>query len=177
MRRFAGYGRRTRTCNIFAANSSFSGGSGAARASRCWRLIYREELDLFRRVLSQGRHDKNKIYSLHDPIVLCIGKGKAHKKWEFGRKASVAMTRDSGVIVGTVSFEENWWDGDTLWMTMIQSRNVAQKSVKSALVDRRYQGVSEVSGVKILAPHRKKKDGNLLPETEGPKAVRPKGSH
>lgn len=130
------------------------------KADRIWVKAYREEMDLYKRVLSQGRHDKNKIYSLHDPTVLCIGKGKVHKKWEFGRKASVAMTRDGGVIVGAVSFEENVWDGDTLDMTLIQAQSVSEKDYKSALVDRGYQGRTEVSGVAILAPHKKKKTGS-----------------
>jgi IS5 family transposase len=129
------------------------------KADRIWVKAYREELDLYKRVLSQQRHDKNKIYSLHDPTVLCIGKGKAHKKWEFGRKASVAMTRDSGVIVGAVSFEENLWDGDTLDLTLIQAMEISEKEYRSALVDRGYQGRSNVSGVEILPPHRKKKTG------------------
>jgi transposase, IS5 family len=130
------------------------------KAGRIWVKAYEEELDLYKQVLSQDRHDKNKIYSLHDPTVLCIGKGKAHKKWEFGRKASVAMTRDSGVIVGAVSFEENIWDGDTLDMTIIQAQSVSEKDYKSALVDRGYQGRTEVSGVQILPPSRRKKTGS-----------------
>jgi len=129
------------------------------KADRIWVKAYREELDLYKGVLSQKRHDKSKIYSLHDPTVLCIGKGKAHKKWEFGRKASVAMTRDSGVIVGAVSFDENIWDGDTLDMTLIQARDASEKDYKSVLVDRGYQGKTEVSGMEILAPHKKKKTG------------------
>jgi IS5 family transposase len=70
-------------------------------------LLYPEKLELIERVLQQKRHDKNKVYSLHDPEVLCIAKGKAHKKYEFGRKASVTMLRDSGVIVSAVSFKDN----------------------------------------------------------------------
>ena len=31
-----------------------------------------------------------KVYSLHAPEVECIGKGKAHKPYEFGVKVSVA---------------------------------------------------------------------------------------
>jgi IS5 family transposase len=33
-----------------------------------------------------------KVYSLHAPEVECIGKGKAHKHYEFGVKVSVATT-------------------------------------------------------------------------------------
>ena len=40
----------------------------------------------------QKRNDKNKLYSVHAPVVYCISKGKAqrHKRYEFGCKVSVA---------------------------------------------------------------------------------------
>ena len=36
------------------------------------------------------RQRGRKVYSLHAPEVECIGKGKAHKPYEFGVKVSVA---------------------------------------------------------------------------------------
>ncbi len=39
-------------------------------------------LALFKRVLTQEKCSKNEIYSLHEPDVYCIAKGKAHKKYE-----------------------------------------------------------------------------------------------
>lgn len=51
--------------------------------------------DLFavtRRIHEQERKDKGKIYSVHEPHVECISKGKAHKRYEFGCKVSVAAT-------------------------------------------------------------------------------------
>src|SRR5450631_1279924 len=48
-------------------------------------------LSLARRVRAQERGQRGpKIYSLHAPEVECIGKGKAHKPYEFGVKVSVA---------------------------------------------------------------------------------------
>ena len=40
----------------------------------------RASLDIFIKVLNQTTKSKNKIYSLHQPQVYCIAKGKAHKK-------------------------------------------------------------------------------------------------
>lgn len=42
------------------------------------------QLALFSGVLKQKRKDTNKVYSLHEPGVECISKGKEHKKYEFG---------------------------------------------------------------------------------------------
>ncbi len=71
-------------------------------------------LELFKRVLSQKRSDSNKIYSLHEPHVQCISKGKEHKKYEFGNKVSLMITKTTGVIVGALSLEKYDYDGHTL---------------------------------------------------------------
>ena len=36
---------------------------------------------------------------LHQPQVLCIAKGKAHKKYEFGSKVCLGVTKISGIFV------------------------------------------------------------------------------
>jgi len=137
------------------------------KASKTWKLLHREELDLYKGVLRQERYGKNKVYSLHDPTVKCIGKGKAHVEYEFGRKASVVMLRDSGVIVGASSFEENLYDGDTLDDSLWSMRRLTGKFPRSCLVDRGYRGRTEVLGVKIdvigkvskkLTPYAQKKE-------------------
>ena len=52
---------------------------------------YSDELDLFQRVLGQNRQDKNKVYSLYEPEVVSISKGKEHKKYELGSKVSITV--------------------------------------------------------------------------------------
>ena len=59
------------------------------------RLLERAE-----RIRQQQPKDKNKLYALHAPEVECIGKGKARKPYEFGVKASIAVTHKSGLMVG-----------------------------------------------------------------------------
>ena len=61
---------------------------------------HQKTLSLYQRVLKQKRGDKNKIYSLHEPHIYCMSKGKDHKKYEFGTKASVAKTRDANILIG-----------------------------------------------------------------------------
>jgi len=39
-----------------------------------------------------AHHASRKVYSLHAPEVECIGKGKAHRRYEFGVKVSIATT-------------------------------------------------------------------------------------
>src|SRR5699024_5408872 len=52
------------------------------------------------RLLTQQRQDKNKLYSVHAPEVECIAKGKAHKRYEYGCKASFSTTSRGNWIVG-----------------------------------------------------------------------------
>ena len=58
------------------------------------------------RLLKQTHQSKNKLYSLHEPNVDCISKGKAHKRYEFGVKASIAVTAKESFIVGARSYPE-----------------------------------------------------------------------
>jgi transposase, IS5 family len=56
-------------------------------------IVLGRMLALARRVLEQKQHRRGpKVYSLHAPEVECIGKGKAHRPYEFGVKVSVATT-------------------------------------------------------------------------------------
>jgi len=59
------------------------------------RFYFDDELSLARRLLTQEKHSKNKLYSLHAPEVECLCKGKAHKRYEFGVKASITVTNRS----------------------------------------------------------------------------------
>ena len=57
------------------------------------RAAFARALSLASTVRHQKQHQRgNKINSLHAPEVECIGKGKAHKPYEFGVNVSVATT-------------------------------------------------------------------------------------
>ena len=92
------------------------------------------ELDLFRKVLSQTRQSKQKIYSLHEPEVSCIAKGKDHKKYEFGSKISFAITKTTNVIVSVVTFKGNPYDGDTLKDTLHFHKQITGARAKKQLL-------------------------------------------
>lgn len=98
-----------------------------------------------------------KVYSLHEPDVLCIGKGKEHKKYEFGRKASIAVTKTTGVIVGAMSFNKNIFDGHTLPDVLEQVWQTTEVCPEVAICDRGYRGRKKVGDTSILTPGRPKK--------------------
>jgi transposase, IS5 family len=120
------------------------------------REEHREHFALYRRVLRQQLSDRNKIYSLHEPQVYCLAKGKEHKKYEFGSKASVVMTKTAGVIVGAVAHAENLYDGDALRPALQQTKAITGQQPARAIVDRGYRGRKEVDGTEVLLPGKPK---------------------
>jgi IS5 family transposase len=133
---------------------------------------YEAELKLFERVLAQKKGDKNKIYSLHEPKVYCMSKGKAHKRFEFGSKVSITLTKNSGVAVGAYNFEENIYDGHTLPEVLEQTKRLTGKEPKVAIVDRGYRGVSLVGKTEIIKPKNPKKDATPYEKTKARKRFR-----
>ena len=100
---------------------------------------------LAERVSTQKRRDPlPKVYSLHAPAVECIGKGKAHKPYEFGCKVSVAATNSrppGGQFVAHVkAFHGNPYDGHTLRQVIEEMERWTGISAERIYVDKGYQG-------------------------------------
>lgn len=109
---------------------------------------YDELLSTFKKILLQRRNSSHKIYSIHEPDVQCISKGKEHKKYEFGNKVSIIRSA-TGVILGASSFR-NEYDGHTIDKSLEQVRRLTGKSIKRLAGDRGYRGKQEISGTQIL---------------------------
>ena len=117
-----------------------------------------ELLVLARRLLLQQRSDKNKLYSLHAPEVECIGKGKAHKKYEFGCKVSVVTTSRDNWIIGIEALHNNPFDGHTLKGALKQMKRIVGWEADNAYVDKGYKGNPKQLGqTNIHLANRRKK--------------------
>jgi len=116
---------------------------GALRA----RLV--EMIALVNRLLAQKPKDSKKLYSLHEPAVDCISKGKAHKRYEFGTKVSVATTNRGGFVVGMRALSGNPYDGHTLHEALEQVEILTDQRPEMAFVDRGYRGHG-VENVKVF---------------------------
>jgi IS5 family transposase len=112
--------------------------------------MYNSSIDLFRKVLSQTKNSKHKIYSLHEPDVLCVSKGKEHKKYEFGNKVSV-ITSIRGVILGALSFR-NEYDGHTIDSALEQVRRMTGKAPELLAGDRGYRGQKQSGDTRVEIP-------------------------
>ena len=95
-------------------------------------------LERAKAILVQQKNDKNKIYSFHEDVE-CIAKGKAHKKYEFGNKASFATTSRNGFVLSALSFR-NEFDGDTLKATLEQAQEFSGQQIIKAYCDNGYRG-------------------------------------
>lgn len=118
-------------------------------------------LEFYTRVCQQSPADSDKIYSLHEPDVSCIAKGKVHKKYEFGAKISVSRTAHKGVIVGMLNFQGNPYDGNTIAPSLQQIQRIVAslggQKPKTIVYDRGGRGRSTIDGVTIKTPGNTKK--------------------
>lgn len=99
-----------------------------------------ELLSVAKKIHRQEKHDKNKVYSVHEAQVQCIAKGKAGKKYEYGTKASVAVTSRGGWLLGALGLRGKPYDGHTLKEQLEQVQRMTPVAVKEAYVDMGYRG-------------------------------------
>ena len=106
---------------------------------------YAEAFYLYMRVLLQEKNTPNKIYSLHELDAYAINKGKDHKGYEFGTKASIVTTKKSGIIIGVTAHKTNIHDSKTLQEVLTNAINTTNTPIAEAICDRGYKGCKEVT--------------------------------
>ena len=111
---------------------------------------YQEKIDICMKFVNGEKIDGHKIYSLHEPDVVCISKGKDHKKYEFGNKVSIVRLW-SGLIVGALSFR-NEYDGHTIDDSMEQVRRLYDRPIRTVAGDRGYRGQATCGDAKVMIP-------------------------
>ena len=122
---------------------------------------FKNEMAKAQKIYAQANNPKepDKIYSWHAPEVECIAKGKAHKKYEFGCKASIASTNKSNFIVGAMAHHGRPYDGHTLRKVLEQVEKLTGIKVDESNVDLGYRGhgiTKEEDGIEVILSHQKK---------------------
>lgn len=124
------------------------------------------------RLHAQERTDSNKLYSLHEQEVMCISKGKAHRRYEFGQKVSVATSNRGNWIVGVDLCQRNPYDGHTLAKALVTVEQTTGVKVTHAYVDMGYRGHDYVglahvhlagSSTRLLSRTKKKRRSAVEP--------------
>lgn len=116
--------------------------------------FYKNQLDMYQKVINQKRGDKNKIYSLHKPFTCCIAKGKAHKQYEFGNKVGLIINPKSLIVMAINSYAGNPHDSNTIEPLIDQIERNIQHKPKELIYDRGGRGKKEIRGVKISTPNK-----------------------
>jgi len=116
--------------------------------------VFAKPLSLSHRVLTQQRRQKGpKVYSLHAPEVECIGKGKAHKPYEFGVKVSLATTvapaKGGQFILHAKSLPGAPYDGHTLESVIPDIEATTGARLSRVLADAGYKGHKTPPGYKF----------------------------
>ena len=107
--------------------------------------VFALPLALARRVKDQRQRERGrKVYSLHAPEVECIGKGKAHKPYEFGVKVSVATPlnrcRGGQFVAHVKALPGNPYDGHTLASVIPQIETTVGAELARIITDAGYKG-------------------------------------
>jgi IS5 family transposase len=97
-------------------------------------------LGLIERLMAQKPKDKDKLYALHAPEVVCIAKGKARTPYEFGAKIGIAVTNREGLVLAAKAFAGNPYDGHTLAATLDQAAAISGVAAERVYVDKGYRG-------------------------------------
>ena len=108
-------------------------------------IVLERMLALCRRVLEQKQRQRGpKVYSLHAPEVECIGKGKAHRPYEFGVKVSVATTlsraKGGQFVTHVKALPGNPYDGHKLATVIPEMEALIGNTIERVLADKGYRG-------------------------------------
>lgn len=106
-------------------------------------------LEIAKKIASQKKSSKDKIYSVHEPEVECISKGKSHKRYEFGCKVSVMTTNRSNWIVAAKAHHGRPYDGHTIPSILNQAKKITGRLPTNVYEDKGYRGSAPPKGVTV----------------------------
>ena len=117
------------------------------------------------RLLNQygDRSVKPRLYSLHEPEVVCITKGKARTRYEFGSKVSVVTTAKEGFVLDCQALAGNPYDGHTVDTALKRVLLHTSKMPEHLLADRGYRGSESTFLSKIHITGKRRGRGKAHP--------------
>jgi IS5 family transposase len=119
---------------------------GAGKISKRLSLM----LARAKRLHGQQVKDKNKLYAMHAPEVVCMSKGKAHKTYEFGSKVGLVTSVKGNWVLSALNFVGNPYDGHTLAASLADAAQITGHTIKRAVTDQGYRGHGVDSAIEVL---------------------------
>ena len=140
-----------------------------------------ELVDLSKKLIAQDKTTpgKEKIYSVHEPQVECIAKGKVHKRYEFGVKAGFVTASRTNWVLGAMALPGNPYDGNTLTKMLEQAEKLSGVRPEHAYCDLGYRG-HDYKGecdVQVVNRFRKRKPRAILRWWKRRSAIEPVIGH
>lgn len=141
--------------------------------------FFQDLLGKANQLISQTKTSPNKLYSLHAPEVECIGKGKAHKRYEFGCKVSLVITHKEGLALSAQALHGNPYDGHTLKGALTQAEQLSGIKIEQAFVDKGYKGCKKQKseGLEIFMSGQKGLSRSLKRALKRRSAIEPHIGH
>ena len=138
-------------------------------------------VELSRRIIAQDKDTpgKDKVYSVHEPQVECIAKGKVHKRYEFGVKAGFVTASRTNWILGAMALPGNPYDGNTLSKVLEQAEEICGVKPQHACCDLGYRG-HDYKGdcdIQVVNRFRKRRPRALLKWWKRRSAIEPVIGH
>lgn len=101
-----------------------------------------------------------KLYSWHAPEVECIGKGKAHKPYEFGVKVSLTTTnkrcKGGQFILHAKALPGKPYDGHTLREVIEETQSLTGREIERVYVDKGYVGHDAPKPLRVFRSGQKR---------------------
>lgn len=95
-----------------------------------------------------------KLYSWHAPEVECIGKGKAHRPYEFGVKVSIVTTnrrcKGGQFVLHAKACPGNPYDGHTLGSVIGETQALTGREIERVYADKGYRGHDATKPLRVF---------------------------
>ena len=140
------------------------------------KSFFTKIFEIVEKLLKQARESKDKIYSIHEPDVDCISKGKDHKKYEFGCKASFVITHKEGLALSAQAFHKNPYDGHTLKDVLEDAEKRSNHKIDQVYVDKGYKG-HKIQDKKIFISGKKRLTNWFKRQLKRRQAIEPHIGH
>ena len=123
--------------------------------------VFTEPLAKAERIRTQRQNARGpKLYSWHAPETECIGKGKAHKPWEFGVKVSLVTTnrraKGGQFVLHAQALPGSPYDGHTLKDVLEATKALTGRGIERAYVDKGYRGHGVDAGPQVFISGQKR---------------------
>jgi IS5 family transposase len=145
--------------------------------------IFAVSLDKAHKIRWQNHNQRGrKLYSWHAPETECIGKGKAHKPYEFGVKVSVTTTnrrcKGGQFVLHAKALPGSPYDGHTLGAVIEETQTLTGREIERAYADKGYRGHNAPKPLRVfLSGQKRGVFGTIKRELKRRSAIEPVIGH